>query len=134
MGLTSAFAQVTLRRTKNFLLGQPSITVSALSRHTSSDRRILGFPSWKILVLLCFAHDDPKLAFQNPTMELGSTNHLFGLLLPTMIRCSDSPTARGGKAPNHSNDVSCPPGCPAGYLPCDPAAHSPSGCAASSTS
>jgi hypothetical protein len=36
----------------------------------------------------------------NPAVETGSTNHLFGRRLPTMIRSSDAPTDRGSKAPN----------------------------------
>jgi len=40
----------------------------------------------------------------NLSVESGSTNHLFGLLLPTMILSSDAAIARGSKAPNQPND------------------------------
>src|SRR5271157_1810193 len=53
--------------------GAPSITVSALSRDTSSGRRVLTFPSWKVLILvllllLLFAHAT-KARLQNPAVE-----------------------------------------------------------------
>src|ERR1700730_14191192 len=40
----------------------------------------------------------------NRAVESGSTNHLFGHLLPTMIRSSDAAIARGSKAPNQPSD------------------------------
>ena len=55
------------------------------------------------MLLLIFAHST-KARFQNRAVELGSTNHLSGHSTPTMIRCSDSPTVQGGKAPNQPND------------------------------
>ena len=42
--------------------------------------------------------------FQNHAVDARSTNHLFGLELPNMIRCSVSPTLQGGKAPNQPSD------------------------------
>ncbi len=52
----------------------------------------------------------------NPAVETGSTNHLFGHLLPTMIRSSDAAIARGSKVPNQANDefafIRVPPGLP----------------------
>jgi hypothetical protein len=69
----------------------------------------------------------------NPAVESGSTNHLFGHLLPTMIRCSDAAIARGSKAPNPASDelafLRVPPGC----LACEPAARNLLHCGASST-
>jgi hypothetical protein len=40
----------------------------------------------------------------NLSMESGSTNHLFGHELPTMIRFSDAAIPRGSKAPNQPSD------------------------------
>ena len=40
----------------------------------------------------------------NPAVESGSTSHLFGHRLPTMIRFSDAAIARGSKAPNQPSD------------------------------
>ena len=52
----------------------------------------------------------------NLAMESGSTNHLFGHRLPTMIRFSDAAIARGSKAPNQASDelvfIRVPPGLP----------------------
>ena len=45
-----------------------------------------------------------KARYLNLAVETGSTNHLFGHALPTMIRCSDAAIARGSKAPNQPND------------------------------
>src|SRR6267143_1582172 len=47
---------------------------------------------------------DESRRFVNPAVETGSTNHLFGHRLPTMIRCSDAAIARGSKAPNQPSD------------------------------
>lgn len=60
------------------------------------------FSYWKdFAVALAFAHATAA-RFQNLAVEASSTNHLFGF--STMIRCSDSPTLRGGKAPNQPSD------------------------------
>jgi len=97
---------------KSARVGQPSITVSALSRDTCRLRGVgFDFPFverfWFGCCVWCcflfFAHR-PRLASRILRWKLGSTSHLFGHLLPTMIRDSDSPTFWGGKAPNHSND------------------------------
>jgi len=40
----------------------------------------------------------------NLAVESGSTNHLFGHELPTLILSSDAAIARGSKAPNQPND------------------------------
>jgi hypothetical protein len=40
----------------------------------------------------------------NLAVDSGSTNHLFGPVLPTMILSSDPAIARGSKAPNQAND------------------------------
>ena len=40
----------------------------------------------------------------NRAVECGSTNHLFGHQVPTMIRSSDAAIARGSKAPNQPSD------------------------------
>ena len=40
----------------------------------------------------------------NLAVDSGSTNHLFGHQLPTMIRSSDAAIARGSKAPNQPSD------------------------------
>ena len=47
---------------------------------------------------------DQGSPLKNPAVEASSTNHLFGLHCQTMIRCSDSPTFQGGKAPNQPSD------------------------------
>src|SRR5207253_5050989 len=52
----------------------------------------------------------------NLAVESGSTNHLFGHRLPTMIRSSDAAITRGSKAPNQASDelafIRVPPGLP----------------------
>src|SRR5216683_1948562 len=52
----------------------------------------------------------------NRAVETGSTNHLFGHVVPTMIRFSDAAIARGSKAPNQASDgvaaTRVPPGLP----------------------
>src|SRR5260370_10911461 len=57
-----------------------------------------------------------KARFVNPAVESGSTNHLFGHQLPTMILSSDAAIARGSKAPNQASDeltfTRVPPGLP----------------------
>ena len=45
-----------------------------------------------------------KARFVNPAVESGSTSHLFGHMLPTMIHFSDAAIARGSKAPNQPSD------------------------------
>ena len=48
-----------------------------------------------------------KARFVNPALVSGSTNHLFGHQLPTMIHFSDTAIARGSKAPNQPSDPAC---------------------------
>ena len=61
-------------------------------------------PSLLPLVLPLLLLIATEARFQNPAVEASSTHHLFGLLLPTMIRCSDSPTPQGGEALNQPSD------------------------------
>src|SRR5260370_7117356 len=57
-----------------------------------------------------------KARFVNPAVASGSTKHLFGHQLPTMILSSDAAIARGSKAPNQASDeltfTTVPPGRP----------------------
>ena len=77
----------------------------------------------------------PRLAFRITRWNSGSTNHLFGHWLPTMIRCSDSPTSlREARRPISPAMTYPPPGWPTGCLACEPAARNPPCRAASSTS
>lgn len=80
------------------------MTLSALSRKTSSlrtaDSSFLLFLK-RIFSLSCMP---TKARCMNLAVETGSTNHLFGHLLPTMIRFSDAAIARGSKAPNQPSD------------------------------
>ena len=57
-----------------------------------------------LLLLLLLLLIATQARFQNHAVEASSTHHLFGLLLPTMIRCSDSPTSQGGEALNQPSD------------------------------
>src|SRR6266403_3689635 len=65
--------------------------------------------------LFSFFHLDQG-SLVNLTVDSGSTNHLFGHRLPTMIRSSDPAIARGSKAPNQASDelvfTRLPPGLP----------------------
>ena len=73
----------------------------------SKRRRISWFCSYflgSFCSCSCFCSWRPTLAWQNHPVDARSTNHLFGLQLPTMIRCSVSPTLRGGKALNQPSD------------------------------
>jgi len=56
----------------------------------------------KALFLCCFTLTKARCV--NPAVDSGSTNHLFGHLLPTMIHFSDAAIARGSKAPNQPSD------------------------------
>jgi hypothetical protein len=56
-----------------------------------------------VAVVFALAHATAA-RFQNHSVEASSTSHLFGLVVPTMIRYSDSPTLQGGKAPNQPSD------------------------------
>src|SRR6266849_1260027 len=127
--------------------GAPSITVSALSRDTYSVRggplipattRGFDFPFVELLVLrlrLLFAHSTQGSLSESRGGSFGSTNHLSDHGLPTMIRCSDSPTVSGRQgAQSGQRCLTGPPGCPSGCLACEPAARNWPGCAASSTS
>src|SRR5713226_1900111 len=127
--------------------GAPSITVSALSRDTYSVRggplipattRGFDFPFLELLVLrlrLLFAHSTQGSLSESRGGSFGSTNHLSDHGLPTMIRCSDSPTVSGRQgAQSGQRCLTGPPGCPSGCLACEPAARNWPGCAASSTS
>ena len=55
----------------------------------------------RIFSLSCIS---TKARSLNLAVETGSTNHLFGHVLPTMIRFSDTAIARGSKAPNQPSD------------------------------
>ena len=61
-------------------------------------RKLLPLP---LLLLLLIA---TQARFQNLSVEASSTNHLFGHVFPTMIRCSDSLTSQGGEALNQPSD------------------------------
>jgi len=50
-----------------------------------------------------FLHFDQG-SLVNRAVDSGSTNHLFGHELPTMILFSDAAIARGSKAPNQPSD------------------------------
>src|SRR5487761_904063 len=53
---------------------------------------------------LSFSFISTKARFVNLAVDSGSTNHLFGHILPTMILSSDAAIARGSKAPNQPSD------------------------------
>jgi hypothetical protein len=78
------------------LSGPPSITLSALSRDTWTREGfdllfVEGLPLPLLLPLL-FAHAT-KARFQNPAVERVVPPTIYPVtVLPTMIRCSDSPT------------------------------------------
>jgi hypothetical protein len=75
--------------------------VGSVKRHLEfTSREGLVFSSPKGNSPLSFI--STKARFVNPAVESGSTNHLFGHLLPTMIRSSDAPITRGSKAPNQN--------------------------------
>ena len=61
--------------------GAPSITVSALSRDTTTGEGFCLFPSWKIfswfVPCFCFSLIAPRLAYRILRWKPGSTNHLF---------------------------------------------------------
>lgn len=81
--------------------GPPSITVSALSRDTPAVEGFLFFPSWEVFAfVVAFAfRSSTKARFQNLAVDHSVPPAIYSVTeLPTMIRCSDSPTARGGKA------------------------------------
>ena len=78
---------------------------SALSRDTNSLRaaKLVFLFTYKDLFSFFFLHFDQG-SLVNPAVDSGSTNHLFGHRLPTMILSSDTAIARGSKAPNQPND------------------------------
>jgi hypothetical protein len=80
------------------------MTLSALSRDTSS-LRAAGSSFWFVLTrAFAVSLILTKARCLNPAVESGSTNHLFGHRLPTMIHFSDAAIARGSKAPNQPDD------------------------------
>lgn len=76
--------------------------IGVVKRHLRR-RRFLFFPSWEVFVfVLAFAfafRSSTKARFQNLGVDHLVPPAIYSVTeLPTMIRCSDSPTARGGKA------------------------------------
>ena len=74
--------------------------VGVVKRHLRY-RRFLFFPSWEVFVfVVAFAfRSSTKARFQNLGVDHSVPPAIYSVTeLPTMIRCSDSPTARGGKA------------------------------------
>lgn len=88
------------------MTGPPSITVSALSRDTCDERRVLLFLSWKvlILVLLLFLLMRPRPAFQNPAVERWFHQPSIRSLYCDHDSLFRLPDCSGGKAPNQPND------------------------------
>ena len=83
----------------------PSMKASALSRDTNSLRAAkarLSFHLEGSFLFLFPAFDQGSLV--NLAVDSGSTNHLFGHELPTMILSSDAAITRGSKAPNQASD------------------------------
>src|SRR5882762_9397592 len=77
--------------------------VGSVKRHlecASREARFFFLP--KKIFSLSFI--STKARCMNPAVDSGSTNHLFGHVLPTMIRFSDAAIARGSKAPNQPSD------------------------------
>ena len=120
---------------KRARMGHPSITVSALSRDTWTGRKVLTFPFVEGFgVAFAFAHAT-KARLRILRWNFGSPTIYPVTPLPTMIRCSDSPTCSGRQgAQSGQRCLTGPPGCPSGCLACEPAAHNWPGRAASSTS
>src|SRR5260370_19870183 len=90
--------------------------VGSVKRHfecASREARFFFLP--KKIFSLSFI--STKARCVNRAVESGSTNHLFGHLLPTMIRSSDAAITRGSKAPNQASDGLAPTRVPPG-LPC----------------
>ena len=80
------------------------MTLSALLRDTSSVRA--AGSSFLLFLARAFAVSFilTKARCLNPAVESGSTSHLFGHRLPSMIHFSDAAIARGSKAPNQPSD------------------------------
>src|SRR5712691_8746026 len=78
--------------------------VASVKRHVEfTSRGGLFFSSPKRNSSLSFI--STKARFVNLAVNVGSTNHLFGLpMRGTMIRSSDAAIARGSKAPNQPSD------------------------------
>src|ERR1700694_6304061 len=76
--------------------------VGSVKRHVDCSRRKGPFFLPERIFSLSFI--STKARFVNPTVDFGSTNHLFGHVLPTMIRFSDAAIARGSKGPNQPSD------------------------------
>jgi hypothetical protein len=89
--------------------------VGSVKRHVDCARRglVFSFLPIRIFSLSCIS---TKARCMNLAVESGSTNHLFGHRIPTMIRFSDAAIARGSKAPNQASDelafTRVPPGLP----------------------
>src|SRR5271157_4861972 len=71
-----------------------------------SVKRHVGFASrWRFAFFFSTRNSflsfiSTKARFVNLAVDSGSTSHLFGHQLPTMIRSSEAAIARGSKAPN----------------------------------
>src|SRR5580765_4245382 len=79
--------------------------VGSVKRHLGfTSREGSSFSSLIRIFSLSFSCISTKARFVNLAVESGSTNHLFGHRLPTMILSSDTAIARGSKAPNQPND------------------------------
>jgi len=94
---------------KTGLGGPPSITVSALSRDTCSRGGFVGF-AFPFVEGFDFGVAFDVCSFgQGSRLRILQWNSVPLTIypvspLPIMIRCADSPTPRGGKAPNQPND------------------------------
>ena len=80
------------------------MTLSALSRDTSGLRAASSSFWFLPIRAFAFSFISTKARCVNPAVESGSTNHLFGHRVPTMIHFSDAAIARGSKAPNQPDD------------------------------
>jgi hypothetical protein len=91
--------------------------VGSVKKHFEFTSREGSFFSSPIRIFsLSFSFISTKARCVNLAVESGSTNHLFGHQLPTMIRFSDAAIARGSKVPNQPSDelvfTRVPPGLP----------------------
>ena len=77
--------------------------VGVVKRHVECPRFLfLLRGEFLTLLLLLFLLTQPQLAFRISRWKLVPPT--IYSVLSTMIRCSDSPTLRGGKAPNQPSD------------------------------
>jgi hypothetical protein len=80
--------------------------VGSVKRHVGfagRERLVFFFPKRNSFLSLI----STKARFVNLAVESGSTSHLFGHQLPTMIRSSEAAIARGSKVPNQPSDPAC---------------------------